>query len=66
MPLALFPDLTWQVMENSKYHFIEEVKQMVIDRSEQELIPIMPTEEMSRTLAISANKPILERSLADS
>ncbi len=26
MPLALFPDLTWQVMENSKYHFIEEVK----------------------------------------
>ncbi|HAT3901715.1 TPA: GntR family transcriptional regulator [Citrobacter koseri] len=61
MPLALFPDLTWQVMENSKYHFIEEVKQMVIDRSEQELIPIMPTEEMSRTLAISANKPILEK-----
>lgn len=33
MPLALFPDLTWQVMENSKYHFIEEVKKMVIDRS---------------------------------
>lgn len=39
MPLALFPDLTWQVMENSKYHFIEEVKKMVIDRSEQEIIP---------------------------
>ncbi len=26
MPLALFPDLTWQVMENSKYHFIEAKK----------------------------------------
>ena len=24
MPLALFPDLTWQVMENSKYHYVEE------------------------------------------
>lgn len=34
MPLALFPDLTWQVMENSKYHFIEEVKKQVIERSE--------------------------------
>lgn len=38
---------------------------MVIDRSEQELIPIMPTEEMSRMLAISANKPIPKRFLAD-
>ncbi|MBW0615134.1 mannosyl-D-glycerate transport/metabolism system transcriptional repressor MngR, partial [Escherichia coli] len=61
MPLALFPDLTWQVMENSKYHFIEEVKKMVIDRSEQEIIPLMPTEEMSRLLNISQTKPILEK-----
>lgn len=61
MPLALFPDLTWEVMEKSKYHFIEEVKQMVIDRSEQELIPVMPTEEMSRLLAIDPGKPILEK-----
>lgn len=61
MPLALFPDLTWQVMENSKYHFIEEVKKMVIERSEQEIIPLMPTEEMSRLLNISQTKPILEK-----
>lgn len=61
MPLALFPDLTWQVMENSKYHFIEEVKKMVIDRSEQEIIPLMPIEEMSRLLNISQTKPILEK-----
>lgn len=50
-----------QVMENSKYHFIEEVKKMVIDRSEQEIIPLMPTEEMSRLLNISQTKPILEK-----
>lgn len=61
IPLALFPDLTWQVMENSKYHFIEEVKKQVIERSEQELIPLMPTEEMSRLLAIPLTKPILEK-----
>ncbi|MGU0161552.1 UTRA domain-containing protein [Escherichia coli] len=46
---------------NSKYHFIEEVKKMVIDRSEQEIIPLMPTEEMSRLLNISQTKPILEK-----
>lgn len=61
MPLALFPDLTWEVMEKSKYHFIENTKQLVIDRSEQELIPVMPTEEMSRLLAIAPGKPILEK-----
>jgi GntR family mannosyl-D-glycerate transport/metabolism transcriptional repressor len=26
MPLALFADLTWEVMENSKYHYIEQIK----------------------------------------
>lgn len=26
MPLAMFADLTWEVMENSKYHYIEQVK----------------------------------------
>lgn len=61
MPLALFPDLTWEVMENSKYHFIENVKKMVIDRSEQEIIPVMPSEEVVKALGIDANKPILEK-----
>ena len=25
MPLAMFADLTWEVMENSKYHYIEQI-----------------------------------------
>ncbi|MBB1200106.1 GntR family transcriptional regulator [Enterobacteriaceae bacterium 89] len=61
MPLALFPDLTWEVMENSKYHFIEQVKKMVIDRSEQEILPIMPSAEMVSLLGLDANRPILEK-----
>lgn len=36
LPVALFPDLTYQVMQTSKYDFIENTKGMVIDRSEQE------------------------------
>ncbi|EGT4452652.1 GntR family transcriptional regulator, partial [Cronobacter sakazakii] len=37
MPVRLFADLTWEVMEQSKYHYIEQVKKLVIDRSEQEI-----------------------------
>ncbi|ADO49338.1 GntR family transcriptional regulator [[Enterobacter] lignolyticus] len=61
MPLALFPDLTWEVMENSKYHFIEQVKKMVIDRSEQELVPVMPSVDVVNALGIDATKPVLEK-----
>lgn len=61
MPLALFPDLTWQVMENSKYHFIEQVKKLVIDRSEQEIVPVMPSEEAVALLGLDASQPILEK-----
>ena len=61
MPLALFPDLTWEVMENSKYHYVEQIKKLVIDRSEQELVPIMPSEEAIAALSLDPAKPILEK-----
>jgi GntR family mannosyl-D-glycerate transport/metabolism transcriptional repressor len=61
MPLAMFADLTWEVMENSKYHYIEQIKKMVIDRSEQELVPIVPSQEAIDALALDPAKPILEK-----
>ncbi|KLG18335.1 transcriptional regulator [Enterobacter roggenkampii] len=61
MPLALFPDLTWEVMENSKYRYVEQIKKLVIDRSEQELVPIMPSEEAIAALSLDPAKPILEK-----
>ncbi|CAM6745977.1 MULTISPECIES: GntR family transcriptional regulator [Enterobacter] len=61
MPLAMFPDLTWEVMENSKYHYVEQIKKLVIDRSEQELVPIMPSEEAIAALSLDPRKPILEK-----
>jgi GntR family mannosyl-D-glycerate transport/metabolism transcriptional repressor len=61
MPLAMFADLTWEVMENSKYHYIEQRKKMVIDRSEQELVPTMPSAEAIAALALDPAKPILEK-----
>ncbi len=61
IPLHLFPDLTVQVMEKSKYEFIEKTKGMVIDRSEQEIIPILPSEEDSELLHIDREQPIIEK-----
>ncbi|MEX9252071.1 GntR family transcriptional regulator [Pseudenterobacter timonensis] len=61
MPLALFGDLTWEVMENSKYRYIEQMKKMTIDRSEQELSPVMPSEEAVAALALEPGKPVLEK-----
>ncbi|WP_447872310.1 GntR family transcriptional regulator [Serratia fonticola] len=61
MPLALFPDLSYEVMQKSKYHYIEQVKKRVIDRSEQEIIPVMPSEDVVKALGIDPQKPILEK-----
>ncbi|WP_421385934.1 GntR family transcriptional regulator [Aeromonas veronii] len=61
MPLALFPDLSYAVMQGSKYHYIEEVKQLVIDRSEQEIIPVLPSEQVVEALGIDPAKPIIEK-----
>ncbi|PMN51534.1 transcriptional regulator [Vibrio lentus] len=61
LPVALFPDLTYQVMQTSKYDFIENTKGMVIDRSEQELIPILPPEDVAKQLDIDPSQPIIEK-----
>ena len=61
MPAGDVLDLTWEVMEQSKYHYIEQIKKMVIDRSEQELVPVMPSDEATVALALDPAKPILEK-----
>lgn len=61
LPLSLFPDLTYEVMQGSKYEYIEGTKKMVIDRSEQEIIPVLPPEEVVKQLGIPAEQPIIEK-----
>lgn len=61
MPTDMFPDLTYQVMQGSKYRFIEQQKGMVIDRSEQEIIPVLPPQEIAELLGIDPAQPIIEK-----
>jgi GntR family mannosyl-D-glycerate transport/metabolism transcriptional repressor len=61
MPVEMFPDLTYQVMQGSKYEFIENQKGLLIDRSEQELVPILPPEDIASLLGIDPADPIIEK-----
>ncbi|WP_194436679.1 GntR family transcriptional regulator [Vibrio fluminensis] len=61
LPTEMFPDLTYQVMQGSKYEFIENQKGMVIDRSEQEIIPVLPPSDIADLLGIDPAQPIIEK-----
>lgn len=61
MPVEMFPDLTYQVMQGSKYDYIEKQKKLVIDRSEQEIVPILPADDVAKLLGISPADPIIEK-----
>ncbi|MBM4862710.1 GntR family transcriptional regulator [Vibrio parahaemolyticus] len=61
LPTEMFPDLTYQVMQGSKYQFIENDKGMVIDRSEQEIIPVLAPEDIAELLDIDPTQPIIEK-----
>ncbi|SES67492.1 GntR family transcriptional regulator [Thorsellia anophelis] len=61
LPLKLFPDLTYEIMQGSKYHYIEQIKKLVIDRSEQEILAVMPREDVCTHLDIPIEQPIIEK-----
>ncbi|MBE1276711.1 GntR family transcriptional regulator [Enterovibrio baiacu] len=61
LPTVMFPDLTYQVMQGSKYQFIEKQKGLIIDRSEQEIIPVLPPKEIAELLGVDPADPIIEK-----
>lgn len=61
MPTAMFPDLSYQVMQGSKYDYIEKQKKMVIDRSEQEIMPVLPPNDVATLLGIDPTEPVIEK-----
>jgi GntR family mannosyl-D-glycerate transport/metabolism transcriptional repressor len=61
MPTAMFPDLTYEIMQSSKYDYIERQKGMIIDRSEQEILPILPSDDIIHLLSIEPSQPIIEK-----
>lgn len=61
MPLELFPDLSYPVMQGSKYDYIENTKKLVIDHSEQEILAVLPPDDAVDALGLDRQKPIIEK-----
>lgn len=60
LPISLFPDLTYEIMQHSKYEFIENHKHYKIKESNQVILPIMPDPSIRKILNIKDNIPILK------
>lgn len=58
LPVNLFPDLSIDVMNKSKYDYIEK-KGYQIDKRYGELIPIMPNKEIAEHLLLEKVDPLL-------
>lgn len=58
MPVELFPDLTYQIMTQSKYDYIES-KGLRIKENFQEVLPILPDKEVASLLDVDKQTPIL-------
>ncbi|WP_027340032.1 GntR family transcriptional regulator [Halonatronum saccharophilum] len=59
LPIKLFPDLSYETMLSSKYDYIENKKSLTIKQSHQEIIPILPNEELINLMSLKKDQPIL-------
>ncbi|MFS0562383.1 GntR family transcriptional regulator [Terribacillus sp. 179-K 1B1 HS] len=62
MPIAMFPDLTEDIMMNSKYAYLES-KGFLIKERMGEMIPAMPSPNLMKLLEIEETAPILSMQL---
>ena len=60
MPLSLFPDLSFDTMTQSKYHYVEHIKGLKIKKSLQELEPVNPDSETRSLLLLPEDQPALK------
>ncbi|TMW74013.1 GntR family transcriptional regulator [Alteribacter natronophilus] len=60
LPVRLFPDLSYETMQGSKYEYIENKKNKTIKDSYQEVVPILPEPDIQEMLALDEVIPILK------
>ncbi len=59
MSARLYPDISIQVLQQSKYRYFEETKGMKIAYSQHAVTPILPSRRFVELFGISSNTPIL-------
>jgi DNA-binding GntR family transcriptional regulator len=55
-----YPDLSYENITGSKYRYIEEVKNLIIDHSHHVVVPIMPTEEIINYFNYNPDQPLIK------
>ncbi|TGB02806.1 GntR family transcriptional regulator [Halobacillus salinus] len=60
LPVDLFPNLSYKIMTGSKYDYIEKEVGKKIKDSFQEVIPVLPEEDIARALMVDTETPILK------
>ncbi len=59
LPVEMFPDLSYSVIETSKYNYIENIKGFTIQDSFITVLPMIASEELADVLAVPINSPIM-------
>lgn len=59
MSARLYPDISIQVLQESKYRFFEETKGLKIAYSHHTVTPLLPTPQIAQMFCITPNTPIL-------
>ncbi|WP_026689060.1 GntR family transcriptional regulator [Alteribacter aurantiacus] len=60
LPVSLFPDLSYETMSGSKYDYIEKKKKLMIKDSFQEVLPLLPNDEIQKLLHLDEAIPIIK------
>ncbi len=59
MSSRLYPDISMQVLQQSKYQYFEQVRGMKIAYSDHTVTPIHPSKNIAEMFGISLDTPIL-------
>lgn len=60
MSARLYPDISIQILESSKYHYFEQVKGIKIAFSHHTVTPILPSKQTAEQFGITQDTPIIK------
>lgn len=60
MSVEMFPDLSIEHLEGSKYHYVEKIKDYKIDYAHHQIMPVIPSEEIEEIMHLETDMPVLK------
>lgn len=60
MSTRLYPDISYKILNGSKYHYVEDTLGLKIAYNEHTITPVMPSEELVKLFGLEENQPIIK------